>query len=133
MYKRLIALLCIIAALTGCDKNTYTLDVPAVEQVSSAELIDNEDYKRTVIEDPERIAVIVSALDNIDKKAKNESIQDFPVNAEDIISVNLVLKEGGVFSGFIYERRNKYYLEQTYKGIYTMKKKDYDTIEELMD
>ena len=105
MYKRLIAVLCIAAVLTGCGKNTYTLSVPAPEQVKSAELIDNEDYERTVIDDPERIAVIVSALDNIEKKSKDESIQDFPVNAEDIISVNLVLNEGGVFSGFIYEKR----------------------------
>ena len=123
MYKRLIAVLCIAAVLTGCGKNTYTLSVPAPEQVKSAELIDNEDYERTVIDDPERIAVIVSALDNIEKKSK----------AEDIISVNLVLNEGGVFSGFIYEKRNKYYLEQPYNGIYSMKERDYDNIEELMN
>ncbi len=131
--RRFIAGLCIIAALTGCGENTYVLSVPTAEQVRSAEIIDNEDYERTVITEPEDIKAIVSALDNIKKKSVSESIQDFPVNAEDIISVNLVLEEGGVFSGFIYERGNKYYFEQPYNGIYAMKEKDHDTIEDRMD
>ena len=121
----------LFGAAIGCGGNTYTISVPDASQINKIELMENG---RTVsLSDDMSINIIANALKNADTQTNNESIQDFPVNAEDIVSINMTLEDNSVFSVFIYERRDRYYMEQPYNGIYNMKERDYETIEEFVD
>ena len=131
MKKTAPFILPIILLLAACSQNVYSISVPEASQVRNIELA--EDGRTTVISDSLGINVIVNALKNTDPQTKNESVQDFPVNAEDIVSVNINLNDNTAFSVFLYERNDRYYMEQPYNGIYKMKEKDYDAIEEFAD
>ncbi len=121
----------LFAALTGCGGNTYTISVPDASQVAAIEL--TESGRSVAVNDEMGINIIVNALRNVNSQTKNESIQDYPVNAEDIIYVDMTLKDESHFSVFVYERRDRYYMEQPYNGIYSMKERDHDTVEDFMD
>ena len=81
----------LFGAATGCGGNTYTISVPGASQINKIELMENG---RTVsLSDDMSINIIANALKNADTQTNNESIQDFPVNAEDIVSINMTLEK----------------------------------------
>ena len=60
---------------------------------------------------------------------KEESIQDYPVNAENIIKIEFDFKEGGQSLLYVYKKSEKMYIEVPYNGIYRINGDEYNSME----
>lgn len=112
------------------NRNTYCLNLPIVDDISNITLEQNEN--NIVISDFEEIKDIIDVLNGVKRVTKQESIQDAPVNADNEIKIDFEFKEGGTSTIFVYEKSNKYYIEQAYNGIYRISADEYNSIEKYV-
>lgn len=59
-------------------------------------------------------------------------MQDYPVNAENIMKFELQFKEQGTSTLFVYMKKDKYYIEQPYNGIYRISGDEYNSIQKYI-
>lgn len=128
----IIVLFLCIGAVAGIycynklNKRTYSLELPIAEEISNITL-ENID-----ITDSQKIKNIIDILGGIKRITKKESIQDMPVNAENEIKINFKITNNEIKTIFVYKRKNKYYIEQPYNGIYEISKEEYNSIEKYV-
>lgn len=126
----LIVFILVILIFTLCfaiiNKPKYNLKLPEINDVSSifVTLNDNE----VKLDKEEDITSIITTLMSNGRTTKIESIQDFPVNASNVITINIYHKSSGNSTLFVYERKRNYYLEQPYNGIYEISSDEYNSI-----
>ena len=126
----LIAFILVILIFTLCfaiiNKPKYNLKLPEISDVSSifVTLNDNE----VKLDKEEEITSIITTLMSNDRTTKIESIQDFPVNVSNVITIKIYHKSSGSSTLFVYERKGNYYLEQPYNGIYEISSDEYNSI-----
>ena len=108
------------------NKRTYSLELPIAEEILNITL-ENID-----INDSQKIKNIVDILGGIKRVTKKESIQDMPVNAENEIKINFKTANNEIKTIFVYKRKNKYYIEQPYNGIYEISQDEYNSIEKYI-
>lgn len=112
------------------DRRTYSLNIPQVENLESISLKVNEKgkpYNASYNEEE----VMKKILDNIagtKRITKKESIQDYPINADDVIIVEFYFKEQGSSMLYLYKKNNKFYIEQPYNGIYKISEDEYKSV-----
>lgn len=119
--------------LTGCfNKRNYELTIPKEEDLKSISFEKND--KKTEISSSEDIKDIIDLLNGSDKgrTTNEESIQDYPVNAEDVIKIEFNFKEKGNTILFIYKKNGKMFVESPYNGIYKIKEDEYNSIEKYI-
>jgi len=128
----IIVLIAVIAGLMYHfrDRRTYELKLPEVENIGNITL-EQEDNEKNVSEDKD-IEHIIEILKGVKRITTNESIQDSPVNTKNKIKIDFYFKEQGVSTIYIYEKKNKYYIEQPYNGIYEISKEDYFAVAEYV-
>lgn len=126
----LIAFILVILIFTLCfaiiNKPKYNLKLPEINDVSSifVTLNDNE----VKLDKEEDITSIITTLMSNGRTTKIESIQDFPVNVSNVITIKIYHKSSGSSTLFVYERKGNYYLEQPYNGIYEISSDEYNSI-----
>lgn len=126
----LIAFILVILIFTLCfaiiNKLKYNLKLPEISDVSSifVTLNDNE----VKLDKEEEITSIITTLMSNGRTTKIESIQDFPVNVSNVITIKIYHKSSGSSTLFVYERKGNYYLEQPYNGIYEISSDEYNSI-----
>lgn len=126
----LIAFILVILIFTLCfaiiNKPKYNLKLPEINDVSSifVTLNDNE----VKLDKEEEITSIITTLMSNGRTTKIESIQDFPVNVSNVITIKIYHKSSGSSTLFVYERKGNYYLEQPYNGIYEISSDEYNSI-----
>ena len=83
------------------------------------------------VKDTEEIKDIIYVLSGSGKgrTTKEESIQDYPVNAENIIKIEFDFKEGGQSLLYVYKKSEKMYIEVPYNGIYRINGDEYNSME----
>lgn len=122
----------IVGIFLNSNKRNYELNLPQQEKLSSiviksntnsAEVTDNEEIKD--------IIYVLSKSGN-GRTTKEESIQDYPVNSDNIVQVNFVFNESGESTLFVYMKNGNYYLEQLYNGIYRINGDAYNSIEKFI-
>ena len=128
----LTILLCgiMILGITGCgEKKEYELSIPKEESVDSISF-EKKDNKKEIT-DNEEIKDIIYVLSGSGKgrTTKEESIQDYPVNAENIIKIEFDFKEGGQSLLYVYKKSEKMYIEVPYNGIYRISGDEYNSME----
>ena len=128
----LTILLCgiMILGITGCgEKKEYELSIPKEESVDSISF-EKKDNKKEIT-DNEEIKDIIYVLSGSGKgrTTKEESIQDYPVNAENIIKIEFDFKEGGQSLLYVYKKSEKMYIEVPYNGIYRINGDEYNSME----
>ena len=132
----IIVLFMCIGAILGIycynklNKTSYCLNLPAIEDVSSITLEQNE--KSIVINNLEEIKDIIDVLNGVKRVTKENSIQDAPVNVDDEIKIDFEFKESGTSTVFVYEKNDKCYIEQPYNGIYRISPDEYNSIEKYI-
>ena len=94
----------------------YTLTLPDIEAIQSVVISKNIGQKDEI-------------LKGTGRKSKEESVQDAPVNAKNVIKVDFNHAEGGTSTVFVYARMPKYYIEQPYNGIYKIPIEDFNAID----
>lgn len=126
----LIVFILVILIFTLCfaiiNKPKYNLKLPEINDVSSifVTLNDNE----VKLDKEEEITSIITTLMSNGRTTKIESIQDFPVNVSNVITIKIYHKSSGSSTLFVYERKGNYYLEQPYNGIYEISSDEYNSI-----
>ena len=109
------------------NSRTYNLKLPQLEKLESISL--EQDTNKKVINDKEKMKDIINILNERERTSKEESIQDSPVNTSNKVKIDFNFKETGASTLFVYERNNKYYIEQPYNGIYRISMDEYNSIE----
>ena len=112
------------------NSRTYNLKLPQLEKLESISL--EQDTNKKVINDNEKMKDIINILNETKRTSKEESIQDSPVNTTNKIKIDFNFKETGASTLFVYERNNKYYIEQPYNGIYRISMDEYNSIEKYI-
>lgn len=130
MKKRILAVSLIIGLLlTGTclnyfkNKPKFTLHLPEINALSSVFI------KETKITDRKQIEELVSIL-NEGRTTKEESIQDSPVNTDELIQLTFQF-ENGSSDLYVYQRNHKFYIEQPYNGVYEITENEYEKIKIL--
>lgn len=123
-----IILIAIIVGITlyFINRKTYELKLPSLEKIESISIEQNTNKK--VISKQSEIKEILDNISNLNTITQEESIQDAPINSENGIKVDFNLKEMEISTIFIYQKNNKYYIEQPYNGIYKISKDAYDSL-----
>ena len=112
------------------NSRTYKLNLPQLEKLENILL--EQDTNKKVINDNEKMKNIINILNETKRTTKEESIQDSPVNTNNKIKIDFNFKETGASTLFVYERNNKYYIEQPYNGIYRISMDEYNSIEKYI-
>lgn len=128
----LIFLFIITFILIILNKKNYELNLPEQEKLKSITIEIQANQKE--IMDTQEIQDIIYVLNNSGKgrNTKQESINDFPVNTENIITVKFNFEEEGTSTIFVYIRNDNYYIEQPYNGIYKISGDEYNSIEKYI-
>lgn len=133
MRKTLFAILvcgALVLGLTGCgSKKEYTLTLPKEENIES--VFFEKDNNKKEVKDTEEIKDIIYVLSDSGKgrTTNEESVQDYPVNAEDIIKIEFNLKDEKQSTLFVYKKNGKMYIETPYNGIYRINGDEYNSME----
>ena len=133
MRKTLFAILvcgALVLGLIGCgSKKEYTLTLPKEENIES--VFFEKDNNKKEVKDTEEIKDIIYVLSGSGKgrTTNEESVQDYPVNAEDIIKIEFNLKDEKQSTLFVYKKNGKMYIETPYNGIYRINGDEYNSME----
>lgn len=133
MRKTLFAILvcgALVLGLTGCgSKKEYTLTLSKEENIES--VFFEKDNNKKEVKDTEEIKDIIYVLSGSGKgrTTNEESVQDYPVNAEDIIKIEFNLKDEKQSTLFVYKKNGKMYIETPYNGIYRINGDEYNSME----
>lgn len=108
-------------------KTSYTLNLPSDDSVYNINMEQND--KIVKIDEQEKIKDIMFIINEVKRTTINKSVQDSPVNVENVIKINIEYGESNNSTVFIYKRKNKYFIEQPYNGIYRISPDEYNSIE----
>jgi len=111
------------------NTNQYTLQLPLMEGSFETITIEQNGNEK-IIENIKEIKDIVYILSEPERKTRTQSIQDFPTNVEDVISVHFNC--GEILTLYVYEKNNEYFIEQAYNGIYRISADEYNSIEKYI-
>lgn len=131
----IILFMCIGAVLgivcyNKLNKSSYTLNLPSADSVYNITLEQNG--KSIEIVENEKIKDIVDIVVAVKRTTKQESIQDSPINVENEIKIDFKNNENKTATVFVYEKKDKYYIEQPYNGIYRISQDEYNSIEKYL-
>lgn len=135
----IVIVILLIGAITyhNRDRRTYELNLPQVEKLSKIEL--KKDGMSVGIYKTDEITDIINVLSGVKRITKTESIQDAPTNVDNEIQVDFTFKEdieykaGKISTIFLYEKNERYYIEQSYNGIYQISADEYNSIKVYLD
>ena len=132
----IIVLFLCIGAVVGIyyynklNNRIYSLELPIAEEISNITLEKNT--KNIDVNNSQEIKNIVEILEKTKRTTKKESIQDMPVNVENEIKINFKIINNETKTIFVYKKKNKYYIEQPYNGIYEISEDEYNSIEKYV-
>lgn len=112
------------------NQETYEITIPSLDEVTLVSIDSLSQYDNvTEFDDKEEIAKIYHIFRN--QTTTQKSINDNPVNP-DILFLVTFKKNDETTKVYIYKKNNQYYIEQPYNGIYTIAKRDFETIQNLV-
>lgn len=97
------------------DRKTYTYKVDNISRIS---INDKEITSQKSINKLTKI---------LNKETNIESVQDYPINAKEVIEIKL-----NTDTVYVYKRTFRYYFEIPYNGTYRITKADYNYIKSLL-
>lgn len=131
----LVVIIIVFAIIFGIayhfrDRRTYSLNIPQVENLKSISLKVNENDKQysASYNEEEVMKKILDIIAGTKRITKEESIQDYPIKADNVIMVKFYFKEQGSSILYLYKNNNKFYIEQPYNGIYKISEDEYKSV-----
>lgn len=111
-------------------RQVYVPDIPNSHNLSS---ISYELPTGIVtVAETEKMDKILNGLSELNLKTQSVSVQDAPTEVENLVSIRLNYKEDAVGSFYLYSKKEKYYIEEPYNGIYKISEDDYDFVVSLI-
>ena len=133
-FASIIVLCCVMLFLNGCNKvEQRDIYVPSIDSITGIkvgnEASDFDSYKAV----PESEMADIVDLIKKQNKLVDKSLNENPVNVKDYLAFRLYFKEKDEELSliyYIYRKKNKYYVEIPYTGIWEISKDDYGIIDE---
>lgn len=116
----------LFAKMAGMGR-VWNLRLPDPDALRSVTL--TQDEESAEVSDSGAIENLLALLSGEGRTTREESIQDMPVNADDVLQVDFFFKEKGASTLFVFARRDRFYIEQPYNGIYEISENDYVALE----
>ncbi len=111
-------------------QQVYVPDIPNAYNLNSIVWELEGDAKTITAE--EKMEDILEGLGAMELETKRSSINDYPSGAKDIITISFNYRDNAVGIFYVYQKNNKYYLEEPYNGIYKLGEDDYKDIKKLL-
>ena len=112
------------------NQRTFELRLPEIDKVVSINL--SEGIQSKYLSDNNKITDIFNNIKNSNYKTHKESINDMPKDVNKVIKVTFNYESEIATSIFIYNKNNKYYIEQPYNGIYEINSELYEKIKSYL-
>jgi hypothetical protein len=113
------------------NRDVYILDIPNSHNLSSISY-ELESGIVTVMTE-EEMDKVLNGIYDLDLSTQSVSVQDYPTEAEHLVAIRFYYKEeDSVGNFYIYKRKDKYYLEEPYNGVYKISEEDYNYIIDLI-
>lgn len=112
------------------NRHVYVLNIPDSYELNSIVIESKEESLTT--SDEQEMEDILTGLAELNLKTQSESIQDMPIDIKEFVAIRLYYREDKVKNFYLYEKKNKYYLEEPYNGIYKLKENDYNFLLNLV-
>lgn len=106
---------------------TYTLTLPEAGKLESIQLTQGTDT--AAVGD---MGMLLELLTGTERKTRSESIQDCPVNAENVVQIDFRFKEQGISTVFVYQKGRSFFIEQPYNGVYRISEEEFREIEGML-
>ena len=113
------------------NRDVYILDIPNSHNLSSISY-ELESGIVTVMTE-EEMDKVLNGIYDLNLSTQSVSVQDYPTEAEHLVAIRFYYKEeDSVGNFYIYKRKDKYYLEEPYNGVYKISEEDYNYIIDLI-
>jgi hypothetical protein len=113
------------------NREVYILDIPNSHNLSSISY-ELESGIVTVMTE-EEMDKVLNGIYDLNLSTQSVSVQDYPTEAEHLVAIRFYYKEeDSVGNFYIYKRKDKYYLEEPYNGVYKISEEDYNYIIDLI-
>lgn len=131
----IVSFICIGAVLVilyfyKINKYSYTLNIPSENSVCNINLEQNG--KRVVVTEKDKIKDVIYIIGDVKRVTTNESVHDNPININNEIKIDFEYEEGKTSIVFVYKKKDKYFIEQPYNGIYRISSDEYNSIEKYI-
>ena len=133
----ILLILFVVAMIIGLvwykleTRQEYILDIPNSYNLSSISY-ELESGIETVMTE-EEMNKILNGIYDLNLKTKSVSIQEYPTDVENLVAIRFYYKEEDTVGNiYIYKRKDKYYLEEPYNGIYKITEDNYNYIIDLI-
>lgn len=80
------------------------------------------------VSDTDKMDKILEGLYTLNLETQSVSVQDYPVDVENLVAIRFYYKEDSVGTLYLYSKGERYYLEEPYNGLYKLSKYEYDYI-----
>lgn len=122
MSKYKVLILTLLLIYVGCAHNHIT-DLPELEKVDQIEISNGDSsYK---IDSKDKIDNIIKSLEEV-RSTKRQSTNDYP-NVDEYITIG-IQKDDNVHTYYIYDKDDKFYIEEPYVGIWELDDEIYDKL-----
>lgn len=115
-----------IVCYNKTNNSSYALDLPSADSVYRINL--EQSGKRLEISEQDKIYDIVNVVGAVKRTTNIDSIQDSPTNVDNEIKIDFEFGENKISTVFVYEKKDKYFIEQPYNGIYRISSDEYNSI-----
>lgn len=129
-----VAIICAIAGIIWYKLETRQVYVPDIPNSHNLSSISYELPTGIVtVAEEEKMDMVLEGLHSLDLSTKTVSIQDAPTDVENLVYIRFYYKEDAVGTFYIYSKKDKYYLEEPYNGIYKITLDEYNYIIGLVE
>lgn len=111
-------------------ESSYALNLPSADSVYKINL--DQNGKIIEINEQDKIKDIVNGVAGVKRTTNDDSVQDSPINVDNEIKIDFEFGENKISTVFVYEKKDKYFIEQPYNGIYKISPDEYNSIEKYI-
>lgn len=125
-----IGVLLFILCFNKTNKYFYTLNIPSDDSVYNINM--EQSGKKIEVNKKDKIKDVIYIIVKVKRTTTNESIQDSPINVDNVIKIDFEYGEDKTTTVFVYKKKDKYFIEQPYNGIYKISQYEYNSIEKYI-
>lgn len=132
----LMVILCLTLSFVGCAKLEITFpDEGNLESIVLSES-SSKNNTRVTITETEEINNILNSIKSNSRKTYIDSVGETPINIEHYITLEFLYSRGegkAASVDYMYKKKDKYYIEQPYVGIWKITEESYNNINTLIN
>lgn len=112
------------------SKYSYALNLPSADSVYNIKL--EQKGQKIEINEQDKINELVNVVTGVKRTTNDKSVQDSPINIDNEIKIDFEFGENKISTVFVYKKKDTYFIEQPYNGIYRISPDEYNSIEKYI-